>query len=238
MVDPGRSDSLPRGPRGVIAARLLLIAALLAAAYFAGTRFLSASSVPSSRPLASSPSAAALAAPGSEKTASEAPTMQMGNEPTTPRAGPAQGPAVRVAPPLPEAVGTAEIAPSQPIQLLVDAPVRVVNGSAFEVSVGVPSGRGIYSARFRVHYDDDALEVLDIIDATGAPVAGSMPERGMVDFDLDAGRGARQAPAIRFLARTSGVREIRFSVEAFLRDRDNLELPVAPTAPRSIVVEP
>ena len=52
MVDPGRSDSLPRRPRGVIAARLLLIAALLAAAYFAGTRFLSASSVPSSRPLA------------------------------------------------------------------------------------------------------------------------------------------------------------------------------------------
>ena len=129
-------------------------------------------------------------------------------------------------------------AAGRPISVILTAPGQVADGSTFEVSVGVPPGSGAHSAHFRLNYDDEALEVLDAIDATGATVPVIPLGPGIVDLDLDAGRGARQAPAIRFLARTGASRFVQIAVAVELWDQAGNALPSIPVAPYVIMVEP
>ena len=129
-------------------------------------------------------------------------------------------------------------AASRPIPVVLTAPTLVADGSTFELSVGVPPASGVRSAHFRLSYDDEALEILDVIDATGAtvPVIPSAP--GIVDLDLNAEAGARQAPAIRFLARAGGSRSAQIAVAVELWDQAGNALPTAAVAPHSIMVGP
>ncbi len=128
-------------------------------------------------------------------------------------------------------------AASRPIPVILTAPILVADGSTFEVSVGVPPGSGVHSAHFRLSYDDEALEMLDVIDATGTTVPVILLGPGIVDLDLDAGAGARQAPAIRFLARAGGSRSVQIAVAAELWDKAGNALPSADLAPHSILVD-
>jgi hypothetical protein len=146
---------------------------------------------------------------------------------------------IAVAPQLPIAPPPAlSAAAGRPISVILTAPGQVADGSTFEVSVGVPPGSGVHSAHFRLNYDDEALEVLDVIDATGTTVAVIPLGPGIVDLDLDAARGARQAPAIRFLARTGASRYVQIAVAVELWDQAGNALPSAPVAPHSIMIEP
>jgi hypothetical protein len=154
----------------------------------------------------------------------------------TPR-GPSGEIAVAVKPPiaLPPALSPAA---GRPISVILTAPPQIAGGSTFEVSVGVPPGSGVHSAHFRLSYDDEALEILDAIDATGTTVPVIPLGPGIADLDLDAERGARQAPAIRFLARTGVSRSVEIAVAVDLWDKAGNALPSADLAPHSIMVEP
>jgi hypothetical protein len=145
---------------------------------------------------------------------------------------------IAVAPQLPIAPPALSAAANRPISVILTAPGQVADGSTFEVSVGVPPGSGVHSAHFRLNYDDEALEVLDVIDATGTTVAVIPLGPGIVDLDLDAARGARQAPAIRFLARTGASRYVQIAVAVEFWDQAGNALPSAPVAPHSIMIEP
>ena len=140
-------------------------------------------------------------------------------------------------PPIAPSLATSPAA-NQPISVILTAPAEVADGSTFEVSVAVPGGSGVHSAHFRLSYDDDALEMLDMIDATGTTVPAFPSEPGNVELDLDAGRGARQAPAIRFLARTGASRSVHIAVAAELWDQAGNALPSAALGPHSIMVDP
>jgi hypothetical protein len=135
----------------------------------------------------------------------------------TPR-GPSGEIAVAVKPPiaLPPALSPAA---GRPISVILTAPPQIAGGSTFEVSVGVPPGSGVHSAHFRLSYDDEALEILDATDATGTTVPVIPLGPGIADLDLDAERGARQAPAIRFLARTGVSRSVEIAVAVDLWDK-------------------
>jgi hypothetical protein len=154
----------------------------------------------------------------------------------TPR-GPSGEIAVALKPPiaLPPALSPAA---GRPISVILTAPTQVAGGSTFEVSVGVPPGSGVHSAHFRLSYDDEALEILDAIDATGTTVPVIPLGPGIADLDLDAERGARQAPAIRFLARTGASRSVEIAFAVDLWDKAGNALPIADLAPHSIMVEP
>jgi hypothetical protein len=154
----------------------------------------------------------------------------------TPR-GPSGEIAVALNPPiaLPPALSPAA---GRPISVILTAPTQVAGGGTFEVSVGVPPGTGVHSAHFRLSYDDEALEILDAIDATGTTIPVIPLGPGIADLDLDAERGARQAPAIRFLARTGASRSVQIAVAVDLWDKAGNALPSADLAPHSIMVEP
>jgi hypothetical protein len=129
-------------------------------------------------------------------------------------------------------------AASRPIPVILTAPTQVPDGSTFEVSVGVPPGSGVHSAHFRLSYDDEALEMLDVIDATGTTIPMILSGPGIVDLNLDAAAGARQAPAIRFLTRAGGSRSVQIAVAVDLWDKAGNALPSVDLAPHSIMVEP
>jgi hypothetical protein len=154
----------------------------------------------------------------------------------TPRA-PSGEIAVALKPPiaLPPALSPAA---GRPIPVILTAPTQVAGGGTFEVSVGVPPASGVHSAHFRFSYDDEALEILDAIDATGTTVPVIPLGPGIADLNLDAERGARQAPAIRFLARTGASRSVQIAVAVDLWDKAGNALPSADLAPHSIMVEP
>jgi hypothetical protein len=120
----------------------------------------------------------------------------------------------------------------------LSAPTQVPDGGTFEISVGVPPGSGVHSAHFRLSYDDEALEMLDVIDATGTTIPMILSGPGIVDFNLDAEAGARKAPAIRFLTRAGGSRSVQIAVAVDLFDKAGNALPSADLAPHSIMVEP
>ena len=163
-----------------------------------------------------------------------APTPQ---DPATLR-GPRGEIAIALKPPpiaLPPALSPAA---GRPISVILTAPTQVAGGGTFEVSVGVPSGSGVHSAHFRLAYDDEALEILDAIDATGTTVPVIPLGPGIADLDLDAERGARQAPAIRFPARTGASRSVQIAIAVDLWDKAGNALPSADLAAHSIVVEP
>ena len=127
---------------------------------------------------------------------------------------------------------------NRPISAMLTAPVQVADGSTFEVSVGVPTGSGVYSASFQLNYDDDALEILDMTDAAGETRPWSRSQRGSVKLDLDAGLGAKQAPSIRFLARAGASRSVQIAVTAEFWDEAGNALPSAALAPYSIIIDP
>ena len=220
--------------------RLVLVAALGVAAYYAAT-YLSTSLPISAEQSAVARSAAPAPSPAAERPRDlEAPAAVLREPPAAPgrleSAASSHADAGLAPPPVTEPHSVSVT--SQPISIVVTAPEHIANGSTFEVSVGVPSGRGIYAARFSLAYDDDALEVLDITDATGAAMPAVTSERGRIDLDLDAGRGAKQAPAIRFLARTAASREVQLTVAVELRDQVGNVLPSAPVPSRPISVDP
>ena len=157
-------------------------------------------------------------------------------DPVTPRGASAEI-AVALKPPiaLPPALSPAA---GRPISVILTAPTQVAGGGTFEVSVGVPPGTGVHSAHFRLSYDDEALEILDAIDATGTTVPVIPLGPGIADLDLDAERGASQAPAIRFLARTGASRSVQIAVAVDLWDKAGNALPSADLAPHSILVDP
>ena len=158
-------------------------------------------------------------------------------DPATPR-GPSAEIAVALKPPPIAPPPALSPAAGRPISVILTAPTQVAGGGTFEVSVGVQPGSGVHSAHFRLTYDDEALEILDAIDATGTTVPVIPLGPGIADLDLDAERGARQAPAIRFLARTGASRSVQIAVAVDLWDKAGNALPSADLAPHSIMVEP
>jgi hypothetical protein len=126
----------------------------------------------------------------------------------------------------------------RPTSVILTAPTEVAEGSTFQVSVALPPGSGVHSAHFRLSYDDGALELLDMMDANGTTLPVFPSEPGSVELDLDVGRGAEQAPAIRFLARTGTSRSVEIAVAAELWDQAGNALPSAALTPRSITVDP
>ena len=80
--------------------------------------------------------------------------------------------------------------------------------------------------------------MLDVIDATGTTIPMILSGPGIVDLNLDAAAGARQAPAIRFLTRAGGSRSVQIAVAVDLWDKAGNALPSVDLAPHSIMVEP
>ena len=131
----------------------------------------------------------------------------------------------------------AALSANRPISAVLTAPVQVADGSTFEVSVGVPAGSGVYSASFQIDYDDDALEILDMTDATGETRPLSRSQRGSVKLDVGRGLPAKHPVSIRFLLR-GAARSVEVAVTAELWDEAGNALPSAVLKPYSIIVDP
>ena len=84
-----------------------------------------------------------------------------------------------------------------------DAPIQAWHGSTIDVSVGVPLGAVVRSVKFRVSYDADSLEVLNIIDATGTMLMAVPSGDGSVELDFDTDQGPyRRLPSASSRGRT------------------------------------
>jgi hypothetical protein len=124
-----------------------------------------------------------------------------------------------------------------PTTVVIASPARIEDGATFEVLVRVPRTIGARSAHVRLAYEDEALEVLDMTDPTGATVPASRAEAGSIDLNFDLSSSRDQAFAIRFLARTGAPREVRISAVSELRDSGGKVLPSSIAAPNSIWIE-
>jgi hypothetical protein len=140
--------------------------------------------------------------------------------------------------PPPALLAGASSEPERPLEILLTAPIQAVHGSTFEVSVGVPLGAPVRSAKFRVNYDAESLEVLNIIDATGTTLMVVPSGGGSVELDFDTDQGAVQAPAIRFLARVDAPHLVQITVTADARDDTGRALAIAAVAPHPIMLVP
>ena len=132
----------------------------------------------------------------------------------------------------------ASLPAGRPLDILVTAPIQAAHGSTFEVSVGFPNGAHLRSAKFRVRYDAESLEVLNIIDATGTALAVVPSGDGSVELEFDTEQGAIQAPAIRFLARVDTPHLVQITVTADAWDATGKALAIAPVAPYPIMLVP
>jgi hypothetical protein len=126
----------------------------------------------------------------------------------------------------------------RPLDILVTAPIQAAHGGTFEVSVGFPVGAPVRLAKFRVDYDGESLEVLNIIDATGTTLMVVPDGAGSVDLDFDTEQGAIQAPAIRFLARVDTPHLVQIMVTVDAWDSTGNALAIAPVAPYPIMLVP
>jgi hypothetical protein len=140
--------------------------------------------------------------------------------------------------PPPALLARASPEPERPLDILLTAPIQVAHGSTFEVSVGVPPGAPVRSAKFRVSYDAESLEVLNIIDATGTTLMVVPSGDGSVELDFDTEQGAIQAPAIRFLARVDTPHLVQITVTADAYDASGRALAIAAVAPYPIMLVP
>jgi hypothetical protein len=127
----------------------------------------------------------------------------------------------------------------RPIDFLLTAPAQVARGSTFQVSLDLPPGTPVQSAKFRVNFDPNSLEALDITDATGTSLLVSTSGAGNVELDIDQAYGAMQAPAVRFLAKGTApfAAQITVTAEQVL-DGAGKTLATIPLAPRSVMVVP
>jgi len=132
----------------------------------------------------------------------------------------------------------ASLPAGRPLDILVTAPIQAAHGSTFEVSVGFPDRAHLRSAKFRVSYDAESLEVLNIIDATGTALTVVPSGDGSVDLEFDTEQGAIQAPAIRFVARVDSPHLVQITVTAKAWDATGKALAVAPVAPFPIMLVP
>ena len=126
----------------------------------------------------------------------------------------------------------------RPLEILVTAPIQAWHGSTFDVSVGVPLGAVVRSVKFRVSYDADSLEVLNVIDATGTMLMAVPSGDGSVELDFDTDQGAIQAPAVRFLARADIPHQVQINVSADAWDTEGKALAIAPIGPYPIMLVP
>ena len=238
-MSPRHFSSQRRKPRRFSTPRAIVVFAILFfVAYYAATLLLlSVPELPEQPPSRSSSNALSPPTRANEQLPRIEQRTPLSGDTATPR-GPSGGIAAAVQPPIAPPPALPPAASRPPIYAILTAPIQVTDGSTFEVSVGVPPGSGVHSAHFRLTYDDDALEILDMIDATGTTVPVIPLGPGIVDLDLDAERGATQAPAIRFLARTGAWRPVQIAVDVELWDQAGKALPSAPLAPHSIIVEP
>ena len=94
------------------------------------------------------------------------------------------------------------------------------------------------SAKFRVSYDADSLEVLDVVDATGTTLMAVPSGDGSVELDFDTDQGAVQAPAVRFLARANIPHQVQINVSADAGDIEGNALAIAPVGPYPIMLVP
>jgi hypothetical protein len=132
----------------------------------------------------------------------------------------------------------ASLPAGRPLDIRVTAPIQAAHGSTFEVSVGFPDRAHVRSAKFRVSYDVESLEVLNIIDATGTALTVVPSGDGSVELEFDTEQGAIQAPAIRFLARVDTPHLVQITVTADAWDATGKALAIAPLAPFPIMLVP
>jgi hypothetical protein len=132
----------------------------------------------------------------------------------------------------------ASLPAGRPLDIRVTAPIQAAHGSTFEVSVGFPDRAHVRSAKFRVSYDAESLEVLNIIDATGTALMVVPSGDGSVELEFDTEQGAIQAPAIRFLARVDTPHLAQITVTADAWDATGKALAIAPVAPYPIMLVP
>lgn len=129
----------------------------------------------------------------------------------------------------------------RPIEITLTAPAQVAHGSTFQILVGVPSGAPVQSAKFRVNYDAESLEVLDISDSTGTglSVVATDPPSVQLEFESGEGTSGTQPLAVRFLARGGDTpRSAQIAVTADLLDGAGKPLATMPPSSSSVLVVP
>lgn len=129
-------------------------------------------------------------------------------------------------------------APDPAIDVVATAPAQVRHGNIFAVSIGLPHGLPVQSGNLLIAYDRDLLELVEIVDATGATLPDvSWADRG-VEIEFDAAQGALHASAVKFIARTDSPRYVQISLAADLRDGAGSPLAVRSVAPSPVLVLP
>jgi hypothetical protein len=132
----------------------------------------------------------------------------------------------------------ASLPAGRPLDILVRAPIQAAHGSTFDVSVGFPDRAHLRSAKFRVSYDAESLEVLNIVDATGTALMVVPSGDGSVELEFDTEQGAIRAPAIRFVARVDTPHLVQITVTANAWDATGKALAISPVAPYPIMLVP
>jgi hypothetical protein len=124
----------------------------------------------------------------------------------------------------------------RPLDILLNAPIQAAHGSTFDVSVALPSGAPVHSAKFRVGFDAESLEVLGIVDQNGTFLAVVPAGDSTVELDYETGAVGREPPAIRFLARVDIPRVVQLTASARAWNDAGEELSIAPFAPYPIML--
>jgi hypothetical protein len=119
----------------------------------------------------------------------------------------------------------------------LQVPVEASNGTTVEASIGVPPGPLVEVARFRIDYDADALEPIEVVDPNGTTLPAIPTGPGSIELEFDLNQGLQQPTIVRFQARASVPRVASITVTPELRDAAGNAL-LAPPAINAVTILP
>jgi hypothetical protein len=121
---------------------------------------------------------------------------------------------------------------------IIAAPLEAIHGSTFSVTFGVGPHNLAHSVRFRLNYDVDALELINVVDSSGTVFATVPNGDGSVDLDMDDVHNTVAPPAATFLVRVTEPRTIQFAASADAKDAEGNSLPTTPIAVAPMMLIP
>lgn len=130
-------------------------------------------------------------------------------------------------------------AADRPIDIVFKAPSQAAQGSTIDVSVGVPARAAVQSANFLLTYDANALDLLEVTDATGATASNPYHPPGTVELNYDPAEGAAHVPTARFYVKGGDLpRPAEIAVTAQLLDGAGKTIAINPFVPHSVMLTP
>jgi hypothetical protein len=127
----------------------------------------------------------------------------------------------------------------QPIDIVFTAPSEAAHGSIIDVSIGVPPHSVAQLANFRLTYDADALDLVEVQNASGATPSVIDQPPGTVELSYDRGEGTRELPTARFVAKSGDQpHSAKIAVTAELFDSTGRAITINSPAPHSVMLMP